>query len=162
GARLLERARAVSHECVREFPHGRGRRASEAGLRRREVRPPQAAEADVRPHELLPPQPEHQARLKKPTRCASDPPMRIMMLTPLYLPWVGGLEIFSSQLIAELRARGHDAIVVTSHAGFASDTTDEIDGVTVHRLGLHEAVAARDAREIFRLQSVVAGVTNSF
>jgi glycosyltransferase involved in cell wall biosynthesis len=88
--------------------------------------------------------------------------MRIMMLTPLYLPWVGGLEIFVSQLIAELHARGHEAIVVASRAGFDSDTTDEIDGVTVHRLGLHEAVAARDAGEIFRLQSVVAGVTSSF
>jgi 2-oxoglutarate ferredoxin oxidoreductase subunit alpha len=43
------------------------------------------------------------------------PVTRILCTTPLYWPYIGGLEAVVMTLLAELRERGHVACVVTSH-----------------------------------------------
>ena len=43
-------------------------------------------------------------------------PMRILFFVPMYLPWMGGLEVVTSQILDELQERGHEVTVLTSHA----------------------------------------------
>lgn len=40
--------------------------------------------------------------------------MRVLFVTSLYLPWMGGLEVLTDQLCAELRERGHEVAVLTA------------------------------------------------
>ena len=41
--------------------------------------------------------------------------MRILFITPLYLPHMGGLEVLASELLSGLRARGHEVSLLTAH-----------------------------------------------
>ena len=59
--------------------------------------------------------------------------MRVLMLTELYPPVIGGLEVHVRHLSYELVRRGHDVWVATSSQPDRPETTIE-DGVTVHRL----------------------------
>ena len=88
--------------------------------------------------------------------------MRVLAVTPLYIPWIGGLEIFVRQLVAELRPRGHDFMVVTSHGPEAESGFDEVDGVPVLRVPVHDVLANRDAAALFRVQHELAHATRDF
>lgn len=61
--------------------------------------------------------------------------MRIMMLTDLYAPVIGGLEIHVRNLAAGLVARGHTVAVVTQAHPDAPSFEIEASGVRVHRIG---------------------------
>jgi glycosyltransferase involved in cell wall biosynthesis len=87
--------------------------------------------------------------------------VRLLFLTPLYVPWVGGLENFVRQLIAELRQRDHEIMVVTSHAGLTWER-DEVDGVEVLRVPAHRSVGRRDAAELLRIQAELVRILTSF
>ncbi len=59
--------------------------------------------------------------------------MRVLMLTELYPPFIGGSEEYVRNLARGLSARGHQVSVVTmSEDGVATDET--VDGVVVHRV----------------------------
>src|SRR4051794_1743607 len=59
--------------------------------------------------------------------------MRVLMLTELYPPFIGGSEEYVRNLARGLVERGHKVSVATIAAGNEPSTSDE-DGVTVHRL----------------------------
>jgi glycosyltransferase involved in cell wall biosynthesis len=59
--------------------------------------------------------------------------MRVLMLTELYPPFIGGSEEYVRNLARGLVERGHQVSVATMAADNAPSTTDE-DGVTVHRV----------------------------
>jgi glycosyltransferase involved in cell wall biosynthesis len=59
--------------------------------------------------------------------------MRVLMLTELYPPFIGGSEEYVRNLSRGLVARGHQVSVATVAADNQPSTTDE-DGVTVHRV----------------------------
>jgi glycosyltransferase involved in cell wall biosynthesis len=61
--------------------------------------------------------------------------MRVIELTDLYRPTIGGLERFVALLSEELTSRGHEVHVVTS-AVPGAPATETAGGVTVHRLPL--------------------------
>lgn len=88
--------------------------------------------------------------------------MRVLLLTPLYIPRVGGLEILVRQLADELGARGHDVAIVTSHGGEVSAGLDHVDGVPVQRVDAHDVVEARDAAGILRVQRDIARFAREF
>jgi len=88
--------------------------------------------------------------------------VRVLAITPLYIPWVGGLEIFLRQLLAEMRPRGYEFMVLTSHGPESESGFDEIDGVPVLRIPVHDILARRDAAALFRLQHDLARTTGDF
>lgn len=87
--------------------------------------------------------------------------VRLLVITPLYIPWVGGLENFVRQVVAELRTRGHEVVVVTSHQS-ADTVTDEVDGVTVLRVPAHHVTLTQDAAGILSAQMSIARLVNEF
>ena len=78
--------------------------------------------------------------------------MRILFLTPLYVPHVGGLETLVRQLAGALRSRDHDVAIVTSHGRESASGDDAVDGVPVRRVDAHDVVEARDAAGILRVE----------
>jgi len=89
-------------------------------------------------------------------------PMRVLFLTPLYVPCIGGLEIFVRQLAQELGSRGHEVAIVTSHGKEASAGLDRVDEVPVLRVDAHDVIAARDASGILRTQVEIAKFAREF
>lgn len=56
--------------------------------------------------------------------------MRIALFTEWFLPRLGGIELHVRDLALQLKARGHEVEVITP-----VDGPDEVDGITVRRLG---------------------------
>ena len=89
--------------------------------------------------------------------------MRIVYITPLYLPWVGGLEVICSQLLAELRQRGHDVAVITA----VNDTVTplglvEIEGIPVLRADPYRAIGSQSPSELLRVRRQVSSFVEDF
>lgn len=85
-----------------------------------------------------------------------------MMVTPLYIPWVGGLEHLVRQLNVALLERGHELLVATSHGNETTGGWDEVDGVPVLRLSAHDALARRDTALLFEVQRNLTHATRDF
>lgn len=77
--------------------------------------------------------------------------MRIVYVTPVYLPYVGGLEVLAGQLLAALRDRGHEVSVLTSTDG-DDPGLDVVDGIEVLRTDAHAVIEARDLAGILRVE----------
>jgi glycosyltransferase involved in cell wall biosynthesis len=60
---------------------------------------------------------------------------RVLVLTTYYHPVVGGVEVHARQLVRFLHAHDRLVEVVTKRVSRADPTLDEVDGVTVHRVG---------------------------
>jgi glycogen synthase len=59
--------------------------------------------------------------------------MKIALLTPSFLPVVGGAELGAAELARRLTARGHSVAVVTPRLEARWDARETLDGVDVHR-----------------------------
>ena len=88
--------------------------------------------------------------------------MRVLATTPLYWPYIGGLEAAVMTLLGALRERGHEACVVTSHDALALPDEDEHDGIAIHRLPLRSAIGARDPMALLQSQRRAASVRRAF
>jgi glycogen(starch) synthase len=88
--------------------------------------------------------------------------VRILFLTPLYVPHVGGLETLVRQLAGVLQSRGHDVAIVTSHGREAASGDDSIDGVPVRRVDAHDVVEVRDAAGILRVELDILRLAREF
>ena len=58
---------------------------------------------------------------------------RVLVLTTYYLPVIGGVETHARAIVRWLRARGHEARVLTTHVGARYPARHTLDGVPVHR-----------------------------
>jgi len=65
--------------------------------------------------------------------------VKVALLTDCYLPRLGGIEVQTHDLAAELVARGHDVEVFTATVGERGERhgfVEHVDGVAVHRMAL--------------------------
>ncbi len=88
--------------------------------------------------------------------------MRLLFWTALYWPYIGGVEVFSSKLLAALRGRGHKVAVVTSHGNLDLPDEDTHEGVPIHRIPFQSALMDRDPEAFMAARRRVAGVKESF
>lgn len=88
--------------------------------------------------------------------------MRVLFWSELYRPYIGGAEIFAENLIAALRARGVEFLVVTSHHDRELADEDAHDGVTIRRLPFRAAVAGRDVKSFVRCMAAVKQIKREF
>lgn len=84
--------------------------------------------------------------------------MRILFLAPAYIPHFGGIERLLQRLCRDLQARGHEVLVVCADG----ESVDEVDGVTVHRLRVDQALRSGDIRALHRLQRAMGAINDSF
>lgn len=90
------------------------------------------------------------------------PAVRVLLLTPLYVPHVGGLEILVRQLAPALVSRGHEVAIVTSHGRESTSGLDNVDGVPVQRVDAHHVVQTQDAAGILRVQLEIRRFVREF
>lgn len=69
--------------------------------------------------------------------------MRILYWTDSWWPSIGGIEVLGGQFVREIRRRGFELLVVTSHGDQELPDQDERDGICVHRFRFQEALQSR-------------------
>ena len=79
-----------------------------------------------------------------------DRPLRVLFITPAYLPWLGGLEVLASQLLEELQHRGCEVGLITCPHAAVEAGLDVVGGVPVLRTGTQEALARNDGAAVLR------------
>jgi glycosyltransferase involved in cell wall biosynthesis len=57
-----------------------------------------------------------------------------LIVTPQYLPLLGGMERECALLAGELRDRGYDPVIVTEQLGLDAPRSETVDGVRIHRV----------------------------
>lgn len=91
--------------------------------------------------------------------------MRVaLIVTPKYLPFLGGMERECALLAAEFRRRGFEPVIVTEQLGLDTPLLEESGGVRVHRipssadrtLAVQLRVAGRMAALVFRYRRQAA------
>ncbi len=65
--------------------------------------------------------------------------MRLLFWTGTYWPNIGGVEVFSSNLMAGLRRRGHEVAIVTSHSDLDLPDEGSHQDVPIHRMPFNKA-----------------------
>ena len=88
--------------------------------------------------------------------------VRLLFLTPLYVPCVGGLETLVRQLVPELASRGHEVAIITSHGRESISGFEYLDDIPVRRVDAHEVVEARDAEGILRVEMEILRFAREF
>ena len=89
--------------------------------------------------------------------------MRILFVTPLYLPWLGGLEVLAGQLVAELRRRGHEVAVVTGSVGGSLPFgVVDVEGVTVLRTDVYRTFTGDDPLAALHLRRTLRAFVDGF
>jgi glycosyltransferase involved in cell wall biosynthesis len=89
--------------------------------------------------------------------------VRVLFVTPLYLPWLGGLEVLSSQILAELRRRGHEVAVLTAVNDLQLPLgRTVIDGVPVCRTDVYQFRTRQDPRALLHDQRTIRQLAQEF
>jgi glycogen(starch) synthase len=94
------------------------------------------------------------------TSRSADRPLRVLFITPAYLPWLGGLEVLASQLLAELQRRGCEVGLITCPHAAVDAGLDEVAGVPVLRTGTQAALSRNDGAAVLRCAVEVGRFAN--
>ncbi len=92
---------------------------------------------------------------------------RVLWVAPFHAPDVGGVERLGTSLLPRLHAAGHTfevlcALGPVSRAGRETHTSEELDGVPVHRAGFSEALGARQPARVLELLRWVGEIERAF
>lgn len=88
--------------------------------------------------------------------------MRILYWTELFWPYIGGVEVLASEFIPEMRGRGFEFEVITSHGALNLPDEEMRDGLCIHRLPFHTALADRDVAAVADCLARTAAVKKRF
>ncbi|WP_081887673.1 glycosyltransferase family 4 protein [Verrucomicrobium sp. BvORR034] len=88
--------------------------------------------------------------------------MRILVWPELFHPHIGGIEVRSGELVAELCRRGHECTVITSRIPETLPIADTWHSAPVHRLQFRRAIATGDLRELQQALATIRAVKATF
>lgn len=88
--------------------------------------------------------------------------MRVLLWTELYPPYIGGVEVLARRLAAELTARGHQIVVVTSHDAMDLPDVSRDDGIEVHRLPFRRALTRGQPAGIAESVTLARAIKHAF
>lgn len=69
--------------------------------------------------------------------------MRILFVSDLFWPLIGGIEVWAARVVTGMAARGHDVRVVVSSREDGRPEKDALEGVGIDRLPFHAAIVER-------------------
>jgi glycosyltransferase involved in cell wall biosynthesis len=81
--------------------------------------------------------------------------MKILYWTDLYLPHVGGVEVFSAKLIPALQKRGYEIAIVTSHAAFQLPDYSCDNNIQVYRFHFLEALNKGNLKQAIAIRQQI-------
>jgi len=82
--------------------------------------------------------------------------MKILFCSELFWPYIGGVERMSQRLIADLKQRGHEFTVLTSHDEMKLPDQDDLDGVPVYRYCFRKTLSSANPREFLSVRKQIA------
>jgi len=88
--------------------------------------------------------------------------MRVLYWSPLFRPYIGGLENFAAQLVPALRLRGHEILVVTSHDYLELPDDGEFNGIQIRRFHFRDALGDTRLNRLMKLRHDVALLKRDF
>lgn len=88
--------------------------------------------------------------------------MKILFWTELFLPHIGGIEVFGAQLIKALFKLGHKVDVITSHSGADLPDVTEAQGIRIHRFHFQKVLFQRNIKEIKQISKKVVRLKKHF
>lgn len=88
--------------------------------------------------------------------------MKILHWSEMFLPVIGGMEVFVDHLASSLRQRGHQNIILADSFGDKFAASEDWNGLPVRRLPFRAAVENRDMLSMIRLQKQALQVIEEF
>lgn len=88
--------------------------------------------------------------------------MKILHWSEMFLPVIGGMEVFVDHLAGSLRQRGHQNMILVDSFGDKLPASEDWKGLPVRRLPFRAAIENRDMLSIIRLQKQVLQVIEEF
>ncbi|HMD04250.1 MAG TPA: hypothetical protein VKG68_03180, partial [Candidatus Binatus sp.] len=74
--------------------------------------------------------------------------MRVLYISDVFLPDIGGVEVLSGQFLSGLKRMGHQFIVATSHQLLDLPDLTDYDGIEVHRFEFRRSLSQRDLKSM--------------
>jgi glycosyltransferase involved in cell wall biosynthesis len=88
--------------------------------------------------------------------------MRLLFWSELFLPDIGGVEIWSAQLIHALQRKGHECLAIACRGPNPMGDEPTFEGIPVHRFGFHAALLSKDLVAIKQLVAEVSALKREF
>jgi glycosyltransferase involved in cell wall biosynthesis len=88
--------------------------------------------------------------------------MRILYWTDSWLPLIGGIEVLGAQFVREIRGRGFEPLVVTSHCERELPDHEEWGGVSIRRYRFQEAFQLRRLDLFARIRNSIHELKRSW
>jgi len=82
--------------------------------------------------------------------------MRVLFLSELFWPYVGGIETVAADLLPRLSERGYEFHVVATHSYLDLPDDDELKGTRIRRLPFRAALESGDIGELIRVRRAFA------
>jgi glycogen(starch) synthase len=88
--------------------------------------------------------------------------MRLLFWSELFLPDIGGVEVWSAALIHALQRKGHECLAIACRGPKPMPDETTFEGIPVHRFGFHGALLSKDLAAIKKLVAEVAALKHEF
>jgi glycosyltransferase involved in cell wall biosynthesis len=88
--------------------------------------------------------------------------MRLLFWSELFLPDIGGVEVWSAQLIHALQRKGHECLAVACRGPNPMPDKSTFEGIPVHRFGFHAALLRKDLAAVKKLAAEVSALKREF
>src|SRR5713226_551092 len=88
--------------------------------------------------------------------------MRILFWSELFWPYVGGIELSGARLVAALRERGYELIVVTSHDYLDLPDEARYRGIPVFRFPFRRVLAHGDFDQLMEVRKRLTKLKQTF
>jgi len=88
--------------------------------------------------------------------------MRILFWMETAWPLVGGREVFTAKLMAALRQRGHETLVITDRRDASYSELERHDGVDIHRLPFYRVLFSCNVDAFVKLDQRVRWIVDRF
>ena len=88
--------------------------------------------------------------------------MRVLFWAELFWPYIGGVEVFSMQLVTTMQRKGHELMVITSHGDRDLPDVDLYGGVPVYRFPFQLSLLRFDLQAVTRLRRSVRQLKEKF
>ena len=88
--------------------------------------------------------------------------MRVLYISDVFLPDIGGVEVLSGQFLSGLKRMGHQFIVATSHQLLDLPDLTDYDGIEVHRFEFRRSLSQRDLKSMKEIVERLGALKRSF
>jgi len=88
--------------------------------------------------------------------------MKVLYITALFWPEVGGIETLALKFLPAMQERGHELLVVTSRITNDSLPFEKYKGIPIHRFPFLKAISDRNIRLMHNGIQEMADIKNIF